>query len=88
MPCHNFFEGLIIGAAVVVISFISSALLDKIKKHDDKIEELFLRLEECDESSQEVKSASLLDIIRQHDDEIQKLFSRLEKNDESSELKK
>ena len=60
MPCHNFFEGLIIGAAVVVIGLTSAALLDKIRQHDDKIrqhddeiEELISRLEENDESSQE-----------------------------------
>ena len=52
MPCHNFFEGLIIGAAVVVIGFTSAALIDKIRQHDDEIEELISRLEENDESSQ------------------------------------
>ena len=63
----SFFAGLIIGAAVVFV-------LDKIKKHDDQIKELFLRF---DESSHD--SDSLLDIIRRHDHEIQEYLNNLEK---------
>ena len=66
----SFFAGLIIGAAIVFV-------LDKIKKHDDQIKELFLRLEEKDESSHD--SDSLLDIIRRHDHEIQEYLNNLEK---------
>ena len=59
MPCHNFFEGLIIGAAVVVIGFTSAALIDKIRQHDDEIEELFSRLEECEENDESTETDEL-----------------------------
>ena len=56
MSCNSFFhqmlEAFLIGGAGVAIGYATAYLFDKIKQHDNEIEELFSRLEEC-ESSQD-----------------------------------
>ena len=47
------FETFLIFCAVASIYATTNYLFDKTKEHDDKIEELFSRLEECEKSSQE-----------------------------------
>ena len=47
MPAISFFEAFLIGGAGAVIVFTTTCLIDKIFQHDDEIEELFSRLEEC-----------------------------------------
>ena len=86
MSDRSFFEVFFIGGAGVVIGFTAAALFDKISQHNDEIEELFSRLEECEKNHK--YSETLLDKISQRYDEIEELFSRLEecqKNHESSE---
>ena len=54
--CHQLFEAFLIGGAGAVVGFTTAYLTDKIDQHDDEIEELFSRLEECEknhESSQD-----------------------------------
>ena len=46
--CYKFFEGFLIGGASAVIGFTTAHLINKLFKHDDEIEELFSRLEECE----------------------------------------
>ena len=53
---HQLFEAFLIGGAGAVICFTTGYLIDKTIQHEDEIEELFSRLEECEknhESSQD-----------------------------------
>ena len=54
--CHKLFEAFLISGTCAAIFFATSYLIDKSNQHDDEIEELFSRLEECEkdhESSQD-----------------------------------
>ena len=48
--CDNLFDVFIRGGTVAVIVFTTSYLIDKTNQHGDEIEELFSRLEECEEN--------------------------------------
>ena len=51
--CYQLFDAFLFGGAVAVIGFVTANLIDKSIQHDDEIEELFSRLEECEKSSQD-----------------------------------
>ena len=48
--CHQLFEVFLFGGARAVIGYITAYLIDKTIQHDDDIEELFSRLEECEKN--------------------------------------
>ena len=54
MTHQTFSFGILAGAAGAVIVLTTACLIDKILQHDDEIEELFSRIEEC-ESSHELE---------------------------------
>ena len=47
---HQLFEAFLIGGVCAVIGYTTSYLIDKTNQHGDEIEELFSRLEECEEN--------------------------------------
>ena len=48
--CYQLFEAFLVGGAAAVIVYATSYLIDKTIQHGDEIEELFSRLEECEEN--------------------------------------
>ena len=50
---YQLFDAFLFGGTGAIICFSTAYLIDKITQHDDEIEELFSRLEECQKSSQD-----------------------------------
>ena len=48
MTLQTFSFGILVGGAGAVIVLTTACLIEKILQHDDEIEELFSRLEECE----------------------------------------
>ena len=48
--CYQLFEAFLFGGAAAVIIYTTSYLIEKTIQPGDKIEELFSRLEECEEN--------------------------------------
>ena len=46
--CYQLFEIFLFGGTVAVIASTTAYLIDKSIQHDDEMEELFSRLEECE----------------------------------------